>query len=471
MLTAPVSTLLDITSGQLLLGSEDVIGNDVVVDSRAAAPGCIFVALPGERVDGHDFLGRALDAGARVLVVTREMAALEHVRDAAEKRGAAIVLVGDGGRAIQEMAAWHRARLHARVVGITGSTGKTTSKDFITSVLRRELRVVATEGNRNNELGMPLTLLASGSDTDAVVLEMGMRGLGQIARLAEIARPDVGLVTNVGTSHIEILGTQDAVAMAKGELVRAIPAAGRVFLNGDDAFSEVLAVDAVAPVVTYGLSDRCDVRALDVSLDGQSRANFTLVLRDRSVRVSLPVPGRHNVYNALAAAAVADYLGISPESIGEGLSEARVSAMRMEVFTAANGVTVVNDAYNANPSSMRAALETLAGMRTEGRRVAVLGDMAELGSLSELAHFQLGEILSGLPIDVLVTVGPRAKRIADGATAAGFDAFRTRVCATADEASEVLDDLLESHDIVLVKASRVMGLERVVEGIVTPRVG
>lgn len=471
MLTAPVSTVLAATRGQLLLGSEDAIGNDLVVDSRLAAPGCIFVALPGERVDGHDYLTDALDAGARVLVVTREMDALDSVRDAAQRRGAAIVRVTDGIAAIQALAAWHRSRLHAKVIGITGSTGKTTSKDFITSVLSAELRVVATQGNRNNELGMPLTLLAAGSETDAVVLEMGMRGLGQIAQLAEVARPDVALVTNVGTSHIEILGTQDAVATAKGELVRAIPARGKVFLNGDDAYSEVLAVDAVAPVVNYGLSERCQVRAVDVVLDEQSRASFTLLMPSGSPCISLPVPGRHNVYNALAAAAVADYLGISPESIAVGLSKATVSAMRMEVFTAANGVTVVNDAYNANPSSMRAALETLAGMRTEGRRVAVVGDMAELGSLSELAHFQLGELVAGLPIDVLVTVGPRAKRIGDGAHAAGLDAFRIRVCATADEASEVLDDLLEPHDVVLAKASRVMGLERVVEGIVTPRVG
>lgn len=471
MLRISAHGIADVTGGDILTGDGEVMANDLVVDSRLIAPGCIFVALPGERVDGHDFITTALQDGARVLIVTRAREELVRVIVAAHERAAVVIRVPDASRAVQDLAAYHRAKLHATVVGITGSTGKTTTKDFVRSVLATELRVVSTEGNRNNELGMPLTILQAGSDTDALVVEMGMRGIGQIARLAEIARPDVGLVTNVGTSHMELLGSQDAIAEAKGELVRAIGTHGAVFLNGDDSYSDVIAVTACAPVVFYGLSERCAVRATDVSLDDESRATFTLVTPQGEAPVSLPVPGRHNVYNALAAAAVGLRLAVPLERVAEGLSEAEMTGMRMETFVSASGVTVINDAYNANPTSMRAAIETLAEMRVPGRRIAVLGDMGELGSLTELAHFKIGEEVPRVGVDVLVTVGTLGKRIADGARADGMSPDVVRPCASVEEAVEVLDDLLVSGDAVLVKASRFMGLERVVEGIVTPRVG
>lgn len=471
MLTASVETIMSVCGGSLLMGSTDVIGNGITVDSREAEPGSVYFALPGERVDGHDFLIDVLDAGARVLVVTRPREELVPVLVRASAKGASVLRVEDGLAALQALASWHRGRLHATVIGITGSTGKTTTKDFLTAVLSSSMRVVSTSGNRNNELGLPLTIFGAGSDTDALVVEMGMRGLGQIARLAEIARPDFGLVTNVGTSHLEILGTQDAVATAKGELIRALPREGAAFLNGDDSYSDALALDSAAPVTTYGLSERCTVRAVDIVLDEMSRPSFTLQTPVGEVVVTLAISGRHNVYNALAAAAVGLRMAVPLERIGEALGSAAVTDMRMQTFTTASGVMVVNDAYNANPSSMRAALEALSSMRVPGRRIAVVGDMAELGSLSELAHFQIGETVAQLGVDCLVTVGDRARRIADGARAEGMSSDAVRACVTADEASEVLDDLLEAGDVVLVKASRVMGLERVVEGIVTPRVG
>lgn len=470
MLTASASTIASVVQGEVFLGRPDVIGNGLTVDSRSATPGCIFVALPGERADGHDFAIDALERGARILLVLRDRADIAAAAQAAGTAGAAVIRVDDPLLAVQQLAAWHRAKLHAAVIGVTGSTGKTTSKDFLTSVMGRSRRVVATRGNRNNELGVPLTIFEAGSDTDVLVVEMGMRGLGQIARLAEIARPQVGLVTNVGTSHLELLGSQDAVAAAKGELVRAIDPDGAVFLNGDDAYSDVLAFDSSAPVTFYGTSERCVVRAHEVTLDSSSRASFVIETASGRMPVSLPVPGRHNVYNALAAAAVGLHLAVPLEEIAQGLAEAVITGMRMESFLAASGVTVINDAYNANPSSMKAAIETLSATESVGRRVAVLGDMAELGSLSELAHFQIGEQVARLPIDILITVGAKASRIADGARAEGADAIEIRPCATSEEASEVLDDILESGDVVLVKASRVMGLERVVEGIVSPRV-
>lgn len=469
MLTASADTIAEVIGGTVLAGSGQAMANDVVVDSRVAAPGCVFIALPGDNSDGHDHLASALASGARVLVVTRELHQLPAEVALAMRGGAVVVKVADALLALQRLAAWHRRRLHATVVGVTGSTGKTTTKDFLTGALAGSCRVVATQGNRNNEIGLPLTILRAGSDTDVLVVEMGMRGLGQIARLAEIARPDMGLVTNVGASHIELLGTQDAVATAKGELVRAVPVNGAVFLNGDDAYSDALRLDAKAPVTMYGLSERCDVRAVDVEVDEASHARFTLESPQGDIRVELPLPGRHNVYNALAAAAVAFRLAVPIECLKQGIEAANVSQMRMQLITTPDNVTIVNDAYNANPTSTRAALETLAEMRVPGRRVAVLGDMAELGSLSELAHFQIGEAVPKLSIDLLVVVGPRAARIADGAKAEGLDATRIIRCDDADEAIARLVGEIGNGDAVLVKASRVMGLERIVEGLVNPR--
>jgi len=470
MLRASVDTLATATHGEVLVGDRETMVTGLAVDSRAVEPSGAFLALPGERVDGHDFLQDALAAGARLLIVTRPAAELSEVIVAAARKGSSVLRADDAVTALQDIASWHRSRLRCSVIGVTGSSGKTTTKDFMTAVLSTTMRTVSTTGNRNNEIGVPLTILEAGSECDALVVEMGMRGSGQIARLCEIARPRFGLVTNVGTTHIELLGSQEAVATAKGELVAAIPEDGAVFLNGDDAFSSRLSPLSKAPVVTYGLSDASDVHARAVVLDDLSRASFVLASRQGDVGVTLPVPGRHNVYNALAAASVALTLAVPLEAIAAGLATAPTSAMRMETFLSASGITVINDAYNANPSSMAAAVDTLAAISSQGQRVAVLGDMAELGSLSELAHFHLGEHVARSGVDVLVTVGERARRIAEGARAQGMDAARVRPCATVGEAVEVLDDVLNAGDTLLVKASRVMGLEAVVEGVVTPRV-
>lgn len=471
MLRVDIDTLLSVTGGTLLSGPDDAMVNGLAIDSRDVQPGCAFVAFAGERADGHAFLGEAVTRGARALIVTRDDDVVRTAAGATRHPAAALVLVPDALAAVQALASQHRDRLNCPVVAVTGSTGKTTTKDLIEAALVSRLNVTATRGNQNNELGVPLTVLAAGADTQAVVVEMAMRGAGQIARLCEIARPTHGLVTNVGVSHIELLGTPEAIAEAKGELVEAIPPGGGVYLNGDDAVSARLAGRASTAVVTYGVGEAADVRAEHVTVAADGCASFTISARGQTAEVRLRVPGRHNVYNALGAAAVALDLGSSLAQIAEGLGCAAPGDMRMQVFTSASGVTVVNDAYNANPASMRAALRALGDMEAAGRKVAVLGDMAELGSLTELAHFQLGERVARYGLDALVTVGAKAGRIADGARAEGMDAEAVRPCATVEEASEVLDDLLEPGDLVLVKASRSVGLERVVEGIVTPRDG
>ncbi|MDP2233482.1 MAG: UDP-N-acetylmuramoyl-tripeptide--D-alanyl-D-alanine ligase [Actinomycetota bacterium] len=469
MLTLSVEKFVQITGAELLAGPSSAIVNGLAIDTRDLTPGGVFVAFPGEHADGHAFLDEALMHGARALVVTNPAADVAPIFARAAERDAAVLRVNDALATVQALAAYHRSRLNCPVVGVTGSTGKTTTKDFLASVLGRTARVICTQGNRNNELGVPLTIFDAGPNTEILIVEMGMRGTGQIAALCEIAKPTIGLVTNIGMSHVELLGSPERVAEAKAELVSAVPASGAVFLNGDDVYSDRLAAQAVAPVTYYGLNVNCDICAGDIELDAESRASFALATAGESIDVTLPVPGRHNVYNALAAAAVALYLETPLAVIADGLASAEVSAMRMEMFTVASGITIINDAYNANPVSMRAAIETLVDHEAVGKRIAVLGDMAELGSLSELAHFRIGEEVARLGIDVLVTVGDRAKRIADGAKADGMDPAAIRPCVSAEEASEVLDDVLAPGDVVLVKASRVMGLERVVEGIVTPR--
>ena len=471
MLRATVETVAEITGAEVLLGSPDTSVNGLAVDSREVEPGCIFAALPGATTDGHVFIEDALRAGARLVLVTRGAEEFADAVVLAAQRNASVLQVADSLAAVQALASWHRSRLRCAVIGVTGSTGKTTTKDFLAAVLGTSMRVVSTAGNRNNELGVPLTVFSAGSDTDALIVEMGMRGLGQIEELCAIARPHFGLVTNVGTSHIELLGSQEAVATAKGELVKCVPADGAVFLNGDDDFSGVLAAEAIAPVTYYGLGEKCTVHAENIELDAESKPSFDMVTPQGSVRVALPVPGRHNVYNALAAASVGLRLAVSLDMVAEGLAHAATQSMRMESITAASGVLVINDAYNANPSSMAAAVETLADGPDGGKarrrawrhgrarltdRARALPDRRAGGSLGDRRPSHGGQ---------------RARRIADGAKAKGMSPDAVRPCETPEEAIEVLDDLLAAGDAVLVKASRVMGLEAVVDGIVTPRAG
>ncbi len=470
MVTMSAARLAELTGGTIVAGSRDAVFTGVGIDSRTLAPGSAYLALPGERSDGHVWVPAALRAGAKAAVVSRwDEEAAANVAETSRGE-AAVVLVPDVAAALRALATAHRAALRCPVVGITGSTGKTGTKDFIAAALSVGRDVVATRGNRNNDLGVPLTLLEADNVTDVLVVEMGMRREREIAALCTMVRPTLGVVTNIGQTHIEVLGTQDAIARAKGELVECVPASGMVFLNGDDEWSRALQRRASAPITWYGLSEGVDVRATDIEVDDGGRPTLTLVAGAEKVRATLPIPGRHNAYNAAAAAAVAIHLGATLDEVAAGLATAITTDMRMQVFTAAGGVTVINDAYNASPVSMRAALAALADMRAPGRRIAVLGDMAELGSLTELAHFSLGEVVACSKIDVLVTVGERAQRIADGALAEGMRLSSVRPCARVQEASEVLDDLLAPGDVVLVKASRCMELERIVEGILKPHV-
>lgn len=417
-------------------------------DSRSITVGDVFVAIPGERVDGHDFARQAIDSGAVAALVQRDLPDLP------------CIVVDDVVLALGSIAAaYRRDMLSAKVVAITGSSGKTTTKDLLAQVLPGN--VVAAQGSFNTEVGVPLTIFDADEGTEFLVLEMGMRGLGHIRYLCTIAQPDIALVVNVGSAHVGMLDGPEDVARAKGEIVEQLAADAVAVLNADDPRVVAMADRTAARVLTFGESPTSDVRARDVRLDSLGRASFELVVPDEPAEtVTLQLHGEHFVSAALAAAAVGHVVGMSSGAIAERLCQAEPrSRWRMEVRTTARGVTVVNDAYNANPESVRAALKTLRSMQGGGRTWAVLGEMRELGDASLDEHDAIGRLAVRLDISRLVCVGDATKVMHLAASNEGSWGDESMWVPDAESAIAVLDDQLESGDVVLLKASRAVGLE------------
>jgi UDP-N-acetylmuramoyl-tripeptide--D-alanyl-D-alanine ligase len=434
------------------------------IDSRAVDAGALFFALPGERVDGHEFVAQAVTAGASGAVVSTTRPR-DSFGDLPEAFG--LIMVDDPARALARLAGWHRRLMKASVVGVTGSAGKTTTKDMIAAVLAESFSVLATEGNMNNEIGLPLTLLRLQPGHDVAVLEMAMRAPGEIAALAETARPDVGVVTNVGYAHIGLLGSQSAIADAKAELVRALPAHGFAVLNGEDP--RVRAIERFAPgrSLFYGLSPECSVRAVDVALS-EDDTSFAVALDGQAVpdvRFTVPVPGRHNVLNGLAALAVGWRLGIEPEAMARGLASFRPSAMRMHFVKASGGFTLIDDTYNANPASVRCAIDAALQHAGQRRVIAILGDMLELGDSAAAGHAELGEYAASAGVSGLVTVGSLAALAAQGAVRAGLDPRRCRACDDNVSAARAATEMADADDVILVKGSRGMRMEQIVSAL------
>lgn len=452
MIRLTLAEVAELTGGTLTGGATDAtVTGAVTLDSRTVAPGDLFVAVAGERVDGHDFLAAAGAAGAAGALGTRPDPALP------------CVVVDDPVVALGRLAAGVHARLTAgglRTLALTGSSGKTSTKDLLGQVLGAAGATVSPPGSFNNDIGLPLTVLSADEDTRFLVLEMGARGIGHIARLCAVARPQIGIVLNVGSAHLGEFGSADVIAQAKGELVEALPEDGTAVLNADDPRVLGMAPRTRARVVTTGRGPDADVRATDVVLDDSARARFTLVAAGEEHPVALRVVGEHQVANALSAAAAALAAGMTPADVAAALSSAgALSRWRMEVERRADGVTVVNDAYNANPESMRAALAALAGLPAE-RRIAVLGAMAELGSDAVAEHERLGRDVAAAGIDLVVAVGPDAVGIADGAAAAGRRRGEESVLVPDRAAArQLMSEVLRPGDVVLVKASRSYGLE------------
>lgn len=421
----------------------------VVTDSRAVGPGDLFVALAGERVDGADFAPQALSAGAVAVLGGRDL-------------GLPGVVVDDPAQALGRLARAVVDRLGPTVVAVTGSSGKTTTKDLLADVLSRLGPVVAPQGSYNNEIGLPVTALRCEPGTRVLVSEMGARGTGHIAYLCTITPPQVSIALNVGSAHLGEFGSREAIATAKGEIVEALAPSGLAVLNADDPLVSAMAARTRARVTTFGESAGADVRADDVVLDAAGRASYTLRDATGASRVSLRLVGEHQVSNTLAVAAVARYLGMSLDEVAAALSEAAPSSRwRMEVTERPDGVTVVNDAYNANPESMRAGLKALVSIAGPRRSWAVLGEMRELGETALAEHDAIGRLAVRLDVDRLVAVGEGARAIHLGAAHEGSWGRESVWVPDVAAAIALLTAEVEPGDVVLVKGSRLVGLEAV----------
>lgn len=430
---------------------ENVPVSGVSTDTRELAGGELFVALAGQSHDGHEFLAAAQERGAAAAVIS----------DAEKAPGdLPVVIVEDTLIALGLLAGWHRSKMPARVVAVTGSTGKTTTKDILGQIVQRVGPAVVAEGTHNNEIGVPLTLLRLSPEDRLCVLELAMRAPGEIDYLAGIARPDVGIITNIGQSHVGRLGSREAIAQVKAELLEHLPGDGAAVLNADDFFFSVFCAMSEVPVVSFGIDAEAGFRAINVD-DGQvDSVGFRMLtpMGERDVRMT--VPGRHNVMNALAAAAAASQVGATLDEIVEALEEYAGSAMRMQRVRGPRGSVVLNDAYNASPDSVDAALSVLAA--AAGRKVFVFGDMLEMGAEGEPAHRDVGKAAADAGVDWLIAVGELAAFAAEEAAERGVRADQVD---EAPQATELLRPELSGNDVVLVKASRAMALERVVEAL------
>ena len=442
-----------------LEGDSGAVARTFTIDTRHLEPGACFIALPAAR-DGHAFVSDAYERGASVVVTTGA---------ATPPSGAALVRVEDAWHALGAMGAAARGRLrHATVIGVTGSAGKTATKDLLAAALAPAKRVHASPVSFNNEAGVPLTLLGAEPTTETVVVEMGARFRGNIAALCEIAQPSVGVITNIGLAHVGLLEGRAGVALAKGELLEALPADGIAVLGAADDYTPELRARTDARVLLVGFEgdERADVVAGSVELDDDLRATFRLLTPWGTASVRLGVRGEHQVTNALMAAAVAGALGVPIESVAAGLARAAAAPWRMELARTPAGVVVLNDAYNASPTSTAAALRALARLPTPGRRFAVLGEMRELGPEAEVQHEVAGRLAAELGIDVVVAVGETAPAVSRGArAAAGERAVEAVEVADADGATAAVLARAVPGDAVLVKASRAVGLERVAEAL------
>jgi len=456
-----VAQIAEFCSGEILYGDPETLVTSAAIDTRKLAPGGMFVALKGEHDDGHNYVNRAIKEGAALILVSKRESA-EYVVGIAARKGCAAILVEDTLKALQDIAHEWLGVTQPKVVGITGSTGKTSTKEMMACVLGQRFKVAYTDGNQNNEIGVPLTVLGSEEGDEVLIVEMGMRGKGQIAELADIVSPTIGVITSIGPSHIDLLGTLDDIVEAKGELLRALPQDGFAVFEADKFYTDRFADISVARAMTVGVdSDNAKIMATRVKLDGRGCPSAHVMSLKDTFDITLNVAGLHQLSNALLVIAVAQELGIPSVMIEKGLQEARLTGMRFKIDINHNTeVIVINDAYNANPNSMEQAIWTLASMEVLGRRVCVLGDMLELGDISADEHYKIGEVCAKAGIEALFAYGDYSVDMVRGAKENGLDAAKAYDWIELDILVEEAKEYLHAGDCVLVKASRSMEMER-----------
>jgi len=432
-------------------GNGTVVINKVSTDSRTIKAGALFVALRGENFEGHEFVEATSKAGATGALVDFNWAG-------SVPTNFAVLRAADTLQAYQMLAANYRRSLALKVLAITGSNGKTSTKDFAASVLARRFRVTKTEGNFNNHVGVPRTILEATSEDEIAVWEIGMNHPGEIAALSKIAAPNAAIITNIGVAHLEFMGSREAIATEKAALAEAIEPQGTVILNADDPFSAGIAARTRAKVVFAGTTGGA-VQAIEIRQSAEG-SEFTIVEGAHRCRAQLPVAGSHMVQNALLAVAAGRAFGLSIEECAAGLAAAPLTKARLQIKEI-GGVQFLDDSYNANPDSMKAALRTLVELDAEGKRIAVLGEMRELGAESERGHREVGETAATLGVDQLITIGHTAEQIAEGARTAGLD--KVSSARSTAEAAKLLDQIAEPGDLVLIKGSRAARTEEVIE--------
>lgn len=449
-----LSQIAEFAGGKIIGGDPNQLVYRISTDSRTIQPNEFFVPIRGENFDGHRFVQQTAERGAAGALV-------EENWQGEVPKNFALIRVPDTLVGYQSIAAGYRRSLPLKVIAITGSNGKTSTKDFVAAALGRRFRVTKTEGNFNNHVGLPRTILEADPRHEIAVWEMGMNHPGEIALLARIAAPDAAIITNIGVAHIEFMGSREAIAQEKGALAEAVGADGLVILNADDPFSESIAKRTGAKIIFAGINSGA-VRAEDIS-QSASGSEFTILEGAHRCRAQLPVPGMHMVQNAILAVAAARAFGISIEEAATGLASTPLTKARLQMREI-RGVQFLDDSYNANPESMKAALRTLVELDAEGKRIAVLGHMGELGEQAARGHAEVGEAAAELGIDQLITLGDLSAGISDAAKAAGLQA--TQNVATPEEAAELLEENTSPGDLVLVKGSRTARTERVLEAFV-----
>lgn len=449
METIGLKEVIDAVGGKTDPEYDNVMINSINTDSRKIKSGDLFIALEGEIHDGHDFVDDTIKNGAAAVIVSKPVAASHNVP---------VIQVENTLKALWQISAYYRQKFSKPVIAVTGSVGKTSTKDMISAVLSGKYNVHKSQGNFNNHIGMPLTILGLESSHDAMVVEMGMRGFGEIRELTRIARPSIAVITNIGLSHIERLGSQENILKAKLEIVEGLNDRGVLILNADDPLLSSVDKSIAGKVIYIGVDNKGDYNAYDIVDKGEEGVSFKLLLEDKEYCVEIPAVGRHNVYNALYGIACGIELGMSPEEILSGTRSYRSEKMRLNIIEK-DGVKFISDCYNASPDSMRAGLQVLKSVAGVNRCFAVLGSMFELGDMAADAHYNVGKMCRDLSVDFIAIIGDNAVDTARGIG----DSSKYKIFDVHEEIVRFMKSTLKTNDVVLIKGSRGMKMEKILE--------
>jgi UDP-N-acetylmuramoyl-tripeptide--D-alanyl-D-alanine ligase len=457
-----VNEIVSAIGGRQISGSSERLIKGLSTDSRKMVPGHIFLALKGERYDGHDFLDEAVHAGAACLIIE----SAKPIQRGLYENNLVVVTVPSTLDALGDLALWWRKQWGGKIIAITGSNGKTTTKEMAASILSLKARTMKSPGNFNNLIGLPLSILLIGEEYEFAVLEMGMNRSGEIARLTRIAEPQIGVITNIASAHLEGLGDLEGVAAAKGELLREMSSESTAILNGDSEITKRCASEFQGPIITFGLNPSNRIRAEHIRGSKDSSQAFTLTIDNDRFPVRINLLGTHNVLNALAGAAIAFSLSLPRDLIAQGLEECKPLKGRFQVIEVNGAIRLIDDTYNSNPSSLKAGLETIKELKDKEHGLVVcLGEMLELGKEAAKYHFNAGQLIAGMGTRHLVVMGEHGHHVIEGAREAGMPMRQTSLATTHTEMLEAIKANVREGDIVFLKGSRKVALDKVVEGI------